>query len=178
MLCHKYVGELAERNGKKIDFNCEGMDDSNIDITLKGLLRELAVQLLRNSVVHGIENPDNRLKKHKLEYGHLRLVLENKPDFINLTVQDDGAGIDIELIRRKLVERGEYLQEQAEKLDKKALMQKIFVPGFSTLECSNEDAGRGVGMDMVSERIKQMKGKISLSTRLGAYTSITLTVPK
>lgn len=174
----KYVGELAERNGKKIDFNCEGMDDSNIDITLKGLLRELAVQLLRNSVVHGIESPDNRLKKHKLEYGHLRLVLENKPDFINLTVQDDGAGIDIELIRRKLVERGEYLQEQAEKLDKKALMQKIFVPGFSTLECSNEDAGRGVGMDMVSERIKQMKGKISLSTRLGAYTSITLTVPK
>lgn len=174
----KYVGELAERNGKKLDFHCEGMDEPGINMTIKSQLRELAVQLLRNAVVHGIEKPDVRLKNHKLESGHLRLVLEDKKDSVCLTVQDDGSGINVELIRSKLVEKGQYSQEEAAQLDKRALIQKIFAPGFSTALENNEDAGRGVGMDIVSERIKQMKGKVSIATRAGAYTCITLTVPK
>ncbi|MDO5069445.1 MAG: ATP-binding protein [Neisseria zoodegmatis] len=174
----KYVGELAERNGKKVDFSCEGMEQRGISMMLKSQLRELAVQLLRNAVAHGVEKPDVRVKNHKLESGHLRLVLEDKDDCVSLSVQDDGAGINPELIREKLVEKGMYSREEADKLDKRALIQKIFVPGFSTAAENNEDAGRGVGMDIVSDRIKQMKGKVSIATRSGAYTCITLTVPK
>lgn len=168
------------RNGitKKVDFSCEGMDNQAVNLTIRSQLRELAVQLLRNAVVHGIEAPEERIKQHKLDAGHIRLVLEDGDDFVRLTVQDDGAGINPELIRSKLVEKGEYSHDAAAKLDSRVLIQKIFTPGFSTAVDSGEDAGRGVGMDIISDRIKQMKGKVSLATRTGAYTRIILTVPK
>lgn len=174
----KYVEELAQRNHKKVDFSCEGMDNQAVNLTIRSQLRELAVQLLRNAVVHGIEAPEERIKQHKLDAGHIRLVLEDGDDFVRLTVQDDGAGINPELIRSKLVEKGEYSHDAAAKLDSRVLIQKIFTPGFSTAVDSGEDAGRGVGMDIISDRIKQMKGKVSLATRTGAYTRIILTVPK
>lgn len=174
----KYVEELAQRNHKKVDFSCEGMDNQAVNLTIRSQLRELAVQLLRNAVVHGIEAPEERIKQHKLDAGHIRLVLEDGDDFVRLTVQDDGAGINPELIRSKLVEKGEYSHDAAAKLDSRVLIQKIFTPGFSTAADSGEDAGRGVGMDIISDRIKQMKGKVSLATRTGAYTRIILTVPK
>ncbi|MDO4906656.1 ATP-binding protein [Neisseria sp.] len=174
----KYVEELAQRNRKKVDFSCEGMDNQTVNLTVRSQLRELAVQLLRNAVVHGIETPEERIKRHKLDAGHIRLVLDDGGDFVRLTVQDDGAGIDPELIRSKLVENGGYSHDEAAKLDSRALIQKIFAPGFSTAADSGEDAGRGVGMDIISERIKQMKGRVSLATRTGAYTRIVLTVPK
>lgn len=173
----KYVEELAVRNGKKVDFSCEGMDNQAFNMTIRSQLRELAVQLLRNAVVHGIETPENRIKQHKLDAGHIRLVLQEHEDSISLCVQDDGVGIKPELIRSKLIEKG-MPAEEAAKLDSRALIQKIFMPGFSTAADSNEDAGRGVGMDIVSERIRQMKGKVSLATRADAYTRITVTVPK
>lgn len=173
----KYVEELAQRNHKKVDFSCEGMDNQAVNLTIRSQLRELAVQLLRNAVVHGIETPEERIKQHKLDAGHIRLVLEDGDDFVRLTVQDDGAGINPELIRSKLVEQGDYSHEEAAKLDSRALIQKVFAPGFSTAAGSSEDAGRGVGMDIVSDRIKQMKGKVSLATRTGSYTRIILTVP-
>lgn len=174
----KYVEELAQRNHKKVDFSCEGMDNQAVNLTIRSQLRELAVQLLRNAVVHGIETPEERIKQHKLDAGHIRLVLEDGDDFVRLTVQDDGAGINPELIRSKLVEKGEYSHDAAAKLDSRVLIQKIFTPGFSTAADSGEDAGRGVGMDIISDRIRQMKGKVSLATRTGAYTRIILTVPK
>lgn len=174
----KYVEELAQRNHKKVDFSCEGMDNQAVNLTIRSQLRELAVQLLRNAVVHGIETPEERIKNHKLDAGHIRLVLEDGDDCVRLTVQDDGAGINPELIRSKLVEKGEYSHDEAAKLDSRVLIQKIFTPGFSTAADSGEDAGRGVGMDIISDRIKQMKGKVSLATRTGAYTRIILTVPK
>ncbi|MCQ9326779.1 ATP-binding protein [Neisseria dentiae] len=173
----KYVEELAQRNHKKVDFSCEGMDNQAVNLTIRSQLRELAVQLLRNAVVHGIETPEERIKQHKLDAGHIRLVLEDGDDFVRLTVQDDGAGINPELIRSKLVEQGDYSHEEAAKLDSRALIQKVFAPGFSTAAGSSEDAGRGVGMDIVSDRVKQMKGKVSLATRTGSYTRIILTVP-
>ncbi|WP_373746048.1 ATP-binding protein [Neisseria dentiae] len=173
----KYVEELAQRHDKKVDFCCEGMDNQAVNLTIRSQLRELAVQLLRNAVVHGIETPEERIKQHKLDAGHIRLVLEDGDDFVRLTVQDDGAGINPELIRSKLVEQGDYSHEEAAKLDSRALIQKVFAPGFSTAAGSSEDAGRGVGMDIVSDRVKQMKGKVSLATRTGSYTRIILTVP-
>ncbi|QEY25929.1 ATP-binding protein [Neisseria zalophi] len=174
---NKYVQELAERNGKKVDFNCEGMDNPRISMMVRSQFKELAVQLLRNAVVHGIEVPQVRKQKHKLESGHIRLVLEETENTFRLDIQDDGSGIDTELIRAALVKQDMYSEEEAAKLDKQALIQKIFMPGFSTMADKNEDAGRGVGMDLVNDRIKKLKGKISISTRVGAYTCITLSIP-
>ncbi|KPN71227.1 ATP-binding protein [Neisseria sp. 83E34] len=174
----KFVKELAERNNKVVDFSCIGMDNIPLNVHLKSHLNELAVQMLRNAVVHGIETPENRLHAHKLPSGHLRLDMEETGDAIKLTVQDDGAGIDHEKIRSKLIQNGTYTHEEAAKLNVTGLVQQIFIHGFSTMENSNEDAGRGVGMDIVKEKVRQLGGKISLATKVGAYTRIVLTIPK
>ncbi|MCS4533333.1 ATP-binding protein [Neisseria montereyensis] len=174
---NKYVQELAERNGKKVDFSCEGMDNPRISMMVRSQFKELAVQLLRNAVVHGVEIPQVRKQKHKLESGHIRLALVETENTFRLDIQDDGTGIDTELIRTALVKQNMYSEEEAAKLDKQALIQKIFMPGFSTAINKNEDAGRGVGMDLVNDRIRKLKGKVSISTRVGAYTCITLSIP-
>lgn len=174
----KFVAELAERNHKEVDFSCIGMDNIPLNVHLKSHLNELAVQMLRNAVVHGIETPENRLSMHKLAAGHLRLALEEAGDTIKLSIQDDGAGIDYEKIRNKLIQNGTYSHEEASKLSVNELIQQIFIHGFSTAEYSSEDAGCGVGMDIIKEKVRQLGGKISLATKAGAYTRIVLTIPK
>ncbi|MDO4641592.1 MAG: ATP-binding protein [Neisseria sp.] len=175
----KFVKGLAERNGKQVDFSCTGMDNTPLNVNVKSHLNEMAIQMLRNAVVHGIEPPEDRLNKHKLAAGHLRLDLEETSNgSIKLTVQDDGTGIDHEKIRRKLIENGTYSQEQAARLDTKELVQQIFEHGFSTASNNTEDAGRGIGMDIIKERVQQLGGKVALATKIGAYTRIVLTIPK
>ena len=174
----KFVGEIAERNGKQVDFSCVGMDNMSLNINTKTNLRELAIQLLRNSVVHGIETPDVRLNHHKLATGHLRIEMVEKNNSVFMNVEDDGAGIDLEKIREKLVEKGMYSADEVADMDSKTLIQHIFLSGFSTRDQSDEDSGRGVGMDIVHERVKEMGGKLSIATRTGAYTRFTIVVPK
>lgn len=174
----KFVRELAGRNGKSVDFNCTGMDTTPLNISVKSHLNDLALQLLRNAVVHGIEAPQERLAKHKLAAGHLRLELTEESDTVKLVVEDDGAGINLPRIREKLLEMGTYTPEEIQKLPAADLIQSIFTQGFSTQDHSTEDAGRGVGMDIVKERTRQLGGKVSLSTKSGAYTRIILTIPK
>ena len=174
----KFVAELAERNGKLVDLGCVGMDNPALNMGLKSNLREMAVQLLRNAVVHGIETPAVRAERNKLNTGHVRVEMQEDGDLIRLTVQDDGNGINFDHIRQTLVDKGVCTPESVTKLDANTLIQYIFVHGFSTQSKSNEDAGRGVGMDVVHERVKQMGGKLAVATRAGAYTSITVTVPR
>ncbi len=175
---NKFVGEVAERNSKLVDFTCIGMDNISLDLNIRTNLRELAIQLLRNSIVHGIELPQERLDKHKLASGHLRVEMSESNDSVSMSVQDDGAGIDLEKIRQKLAEQGFHSQETINKMDAQTLIKHIFMPGFSTRDYNDEDAGRGVGMDIVHDRVKQMGGKISIATRAGAYTRFTIVVPK
>ncbi len=175
---NKFVAEVAERNGKLVDFTCIGMDNISFNINTRTNLRELAIQLLRNSIVHGIEEPDERVGKHKLPAGHLRVEMRENDDSVLLSVQDDGTGIDLEKIRQKLAKEGFHSLETIRNMDAKSLIKQIFVPGFSTRDHSDEDAGRGVGMDIVHDRVKQMNGKISIATRAGAYTRVTIMVPK
>ena len=174
----KFVTELAQRHGKDVDLGCVGMDNPALNVNLKSNLREIAVQLLRNAVVHGIEVPEVRSERNKLATGHIRVEMQEEEDFVRLLVQDDGNGIDFDQIRQKLIDKGEYTPDAAAQLDANALVQYIFVHGFSTQDSSSEDAGRGVGMDMVHERVKKMNGKLAVATRTGAYTSVTVTVPR
>lgn len=174
----KFVGEIAERNGKQVDFSCIGMDNVSLNIDTKTNLRELAIQLLRNAVVHGIETPNLRSSHHKLATGHLRIEMAEKNNSVFMSVEDDGAGIDLEKIRQKLLEKGMYSADEVADMDSKTLIQHIFLSGFSTRDQSDEDSGRGIGMDIVHERVKEMGGKLSIATRTGAYTRFTIVVPK
>ena len=172
------MGELAERNHKQVDFSYVGIEETKHEET-DTLIREIAVQLLRNAVVHGIETPDVRQAHRKLSAGHVRMELtETDDNQYSLVLEDDGKGIDYEAIRAKAVRIGQYTEEEAAKLGTKELLSLIFSSGFSTLDSSTEDAGRGVGLDIIKDRITALGGKIGVSTQAGAYTRFSFTFPK
>ena len=173
-----FVAELAERNHKNVDFSYVGLEETKNEET-DTLIREIAVQLLRNAVVHGIETPDVRQNNRKLAAGHVRMELtETDGNQYSLVLEDDGKGIDYEAIRAKAVRIGQYSEADAAQLSSKELLSLIFSPGFSTLDKSTEDAGRGVGLDIIKDRISALGGKISVATQAGAYTRFSFTFPK
>jgi len=139
-----------------------------------GIVNEVAIQLLRNSVVHGIETPEVRSQRGKLPVGHVHMSLKDQGDKFLLTFEDDGNGIDYAAIAQKAVVLGKYTAEEATKLDKRALISLLFTPGFSTAEKSTEDAGRGVGMDIIKDTIQKMGGRIGVSTAAEGYTRFSL----
>lgn len=175
---NQFVGDLAKRNGKNVDFSYVGIEETKHEET-DATIREIAVQLLRNAVVHGIETPEQRTAARKLAAGHVRMeLLDNGSGAYTLTLEDDGKGIDYEAIRAKAVRIGQYSQEDAAKLGQKELLSLIFSSGFSTLDQSTEDAGRGVGLDIIKDRVVALGGKIGVATHAGAYTRFSFTFPK
>lgn len=173
----RFVSEVAERNKKIVDFSYVGVDSINNE-TIRTVINEVAVQLLRNAVVHGIELPEKRQNRRKLEAGHVRMEVLETPEQFVLNLEDDGNGIDYEAIRAKAVQLGKYTQEEAAALGTKELLALMFSSGFSTLNESTGDAGRGVGLDVIKDRVNTIGGKINIATSLGAYTRFTFTFPK
>ena len=172
-----FVSDLAKRNHKNVDFNYVGIEETKDEAT-DSVIREIAVQVLRNAVVHGIETPEERQARRKLATGHVRMELTDQGNQYSLVLEDDGKGLDYEAIRAKAVRIGKYSQEEAEKLGSKELLALIFSPGFSTLDTSTEDAGRGVGLDIIKDRVSALGGKIGISTHAGSYTRFSFTFPK
>ncbi|MDK4708014.1 ATP-binding protein [Kingella negevensis] len=173
----KFVSELAERNHKSVDFSYVGIEETHDEDT-DSIVREIAVQLLRNAVVHGIETPEERQTKRKLQTGHVRMELTEQDGQYTLVLEDDGKGLDYEAIRAKAVRLGKCTEAEAANLTSKDLLALIFSPGFSTLDKSTEDAGRGVGLDIIKDRISALGGKIGVSTHAGSYTRFNFTFPK
>lgn len=173
----KFVSELAERNHKNVDFSYVGIEETHDEDT-DSIVREIAVQLLRNAVVHGIETPEERQTKRKLQTGHVRMELTEQDGQYTLVLEDDGKGLDYEAIRAKAVRLGKCTEAEAANLTSKDLLALIFSPGFSTLDKSTEDAGRGVGLDIIKDRISALGGKIGVSTHAGSYTRFNFTFPK
>lgn len=173
----QFVAELAQRNGKKVDFNYTGVEETP-DNNTNTIVREIAIQLLRNAVVHGIETPEQRQAKRKLATGHVRMELVDTGSAYNLTLEDDGKGIDYEAVRAKAVRIGQYTEAEAAALSQKELLGLIFSSGFSTLDTSTEDAGRGVGLDIIKDNIMSLGGKINVATHPDAYTRFCFTFPK
>ncbi|MDO5356254.1 MAG: ATP-binding protein [Conchiformibius sp.] len=171
------VQDVAERNQKLADFTYSGINNIPEE-DLRTTIHEVAVQLLRNAVVHGIETPAERSAKRKLEAGHVRMTLLDKDNTYTLTLEDDGNGINYDAIRAKAVKMGKYTAEQAEKLGTKELLVLMFTSGFSTVEQATGDAGRGVGLDVIKDRVNAIGGKINISTSPGAYTRFIFTFPK
>lgn len=171
------VSDVAARNNKLVDFTYTGV--ANVpNENLRTTIHEVAVQLLRNSVVHGIETPAERQAKRKLEAGHVRMSLQENEGAYVLTLEDDGNGLDYDAIRKKAVRMGKYTAERAEALSTKELLVLMFSSGFSTVDKPTGDAGRGVGLDVIKDRVNAIGGKINVSTSAGAYTRFVFTFPK
>lgn len=173
----RFVSELAARNHKKVNLLCGGLEHE-LDENTNALVKDMCVQLLRNAVVHGIEAPQTRVAKQKNPVGQIQLNIDETSNGYTVSLRDDGAGIRTEHIKAKAVAMGLYTEEQAANLTTQQIYALLFYPGFSTADKLTGDAGRGVGLDVIKERIQRLGGKISIASVPDAYTRFVFTFPK
>ncbi|WP_152207511.1 chemotaxis protein CheA [Marinobacter changyiensis] len=172
----RVVRDLARTLKKEINLEMHG-EDTGLDKNLVEALSDPLVHLVRNSVDHGIEAPNVRERAGKPRVGLVTLSAEQEGDHILLVIEDDGAGMDPEILRRKAVEKGIYDKEAADRLTKTECYNLIFAAGFSTKEQISDVSGRGVGMDVVKTKIGQLNGMINVESELGKGSRIVIKVP-
>ena len=172
----RVVRDLARGLGKEVDLVLQG-EDTDLDKNLVEALADPMVHLVRNAVDHGMELPGERGSCGKTRKGTITLSAEQQGDNILLTVADDGAGMDPEVLRRKAVDNGLMDEDVAARLDDNGCYHLIFAPGFSTKQEISDVSGRGVGMDVVKTRIAQLNGSVDIESELGKGTRILIRVP-
>ena len=170
------VRDLSRKLGKKISLEIIG-ESIAVDKDILDRLNAPLNHLVRNAVDHGIETPEERLKAGKAETGIVRLTARHWAGMLNISISDDGSGIDIEKIRAKAVSKGLASAEIAVKLTEAELLEFMFLPGFSTAAAVTEISGRGVGLDVVQTMAQEVRGLIKVETGLGKGTSFNLQVP-
>jgi two-component system chemotaxis sensor kinase CheA len=172
----RVVRDLARSLKKEIELEMHG-EETDLDKNLVEALADPMVHLVRNAVDHGIESPEEREKSGKPRKGTVVLSAAQEGDHILLTIEDDGKGMDADVLRRLAVERGMMDEEAAARLDAKECYNLIFQPGFSTKKEISDVSGRGVGMDVVKTRIAQMNGSVEIDSELGQGSRITIKLP-
>lgn len=172
----RVVRDLARSLNKEVRLETRG-EETDLDKNLVEALADPLVHLVRNAVDHGIEMPAERERAGKPREGVVILSAAQEGDRIELIIEDDGKGMDPEILRRKAVEKGLLDEESAARLDDRECFQLIFMPGFSTKDEISDVSGRGVGMDVVKTRITQMNGTVEVDSVRGKGTKITIKVP-
>jgi two-component system chemotaxis sensor kinase CheA len=168
--------EVARGLGKQVEVELVG-EDTGLDKSLVEAIADPLVHMVRNSVDHGIELPEQRLAAGKPAAGRLRLSAQQAGDQILIAVEDDGAGMDPERLRAKAVEKGLLPAAEAARLSQQECLQLVFLPGFSTREQVSELSGRGVGMDVVKSSITALGGAVQIESRPGFGSCVRLRVP-
>lgn len=172
----RVVRDLARSLKKEIRLEMIG-EDTDLDKNLVEALADPLVHLVRNSVDHGIEMPDEREKAGKPREGAVVLTAAQEGDHILLTIEDDGKGMDANILRGIAVEKGLMDSEAAARLTDNEAYCLIFAPGFSTKKEISDISGRGVGMDVVKTRIAQLNGSVEIESALGKGTSLKIKLP-
>jgi two-component system chemotaxis sensor kinase CheA len=172
----RLVRELSHQVGKEVEIVITGQE-TEIDKTMIEHIHDPLVHILRNSLDHGIEDGARRAASGKPAQGTIRVDARQQGDQIFVTIADDGRGIDPEVIRTKVVEKGMYTAEQAAGLSRREIFDALFLPGFSTAEKVNNLSGRGVGMDVVRTNLHRLNGSVEIESVIGRGTNITLKVP-
>ncbi len=172
----RLVRDVANETGRKIKLLLEG---TNVEIDRKILedLNSPLVHLIRNAISHGIESPKDRVKKGKSEFGTLKLKTFRRAGSIFIEVQDDGAGLNYDKIREKVVQKGYYNDDEVKELSDEELHRFILMPGFSTISDADMISGRGMGLAIVAEKIKELGGEFSIQSQKDVGTKFTLVVP-
>jgi two-component system chemotaxis sensor kinase CheA len=173
---HRVLRDAAIIENKKVDLVLEGTE-SEIDRNVLKTMSDSLVHLVRNSVGHGIEPPEERLKLGKPERGTVTLRARNEKDTVYIEIRDDGYGIDVEKIKKKAVKKGLIPKEYAPIISREEVLLCLFEPGFSNAEVVTEISGRGVGLDVVRMAVESIGGKIAVETELGKGTTFTLGLP-
>ena len=172
----RVVRDLARSLEKEINLELQG-EETDLDKNLVEALADPLVHLVRNAVDHGIEMPDEREASGKPRVGTIILAAEQEGDHILLSIEDDGAGMDADVLRRKAVAKGLMDEDAAARLDDRGCYNLIFAAGFSTKEVISDVSGRGVGMDVVKTRIGQLNGSVEIDSEYGKGSRLMIRVP-
>jgi chemosensory pili system protein ChpA (sensor histidine kinase/response regulator) len=170
------VRSAAEACGKPVDLVIEGGHVA-LDKSLLEQMSDPLLHLLRNAVDHGIETAERRTAAGKAARGRIVVRASHQGTDVLIEVIDDGAGLDVEKIRRAAIAKGHVSETDAAAMAPDALFAYIFEPGFSTAERITEVSGRGVGMDVVREKVTRLSGRVFITSRAGAGTTIAIRVP-
>lgn len=168
------VRRYSRETGKRIDILLYG-EETEIDKYLAEEIADPLMHIIRNAIDHGIEPAEVRKNTGKKESGTITLKAFQRGNHVIIEVKDDGAGIDIEGVRKKAIEKG--LLSQDSRLDERELLEFIFMPGFSTKTTVTDISGRGVGLDVVKQKLSLFGGFVDIATAKDAGTTITVTMP-
>lgn len=172
----RVVRDLAKDTKKNIQLIING-EETELDKTLIEEINDPLVHLIRNSADHGVELPEVRTKKGKNPVGTITLSAEHEGNNIIISVEDDGKGIDPDMIKEKAVSKGLISKEKAKDLSRQESFNLIFLPGFSTAEVVTNVSGRGVGMDVVKTNVTKLRGIINIDSVPGKGTKMIIKLP-
>lgn len=172
----RMIRDLCKKLNKKMELHMSG-EETELDRTVIDEIGDPLQHLLRNSADHGLESNEERLALGKDEIGHIYLDAYQDGNNVTIEVRDDGAGIDVEKVKNKAIEKGTITVEQAEAMSNKEIIDLLFRPSFSTAEKITDVSGRGVGLDVVKTKIEGLGGSIECKTELGEGSSFIIRLP-
>ncbi len=172
----RMVRDLSRELNKEINLIIQG-EETELDRTVIDEIGDPLVHLLRNSIDHGIEHPDERVAKGKNPVGEVRLIASHEGNNVVILVEDDGKGINAEVIKQKAMEKGLITQAEADKMDANEAVRLVFLPGFSTAEVVTDVSGRGVGMDAVKNKIESLGGMVDVETKINEGSKFKIRLP-
>ncbi|MDP9082180.1 MAG: Hpt domain-containing protein [Pseudomonadota bacterium] len=167
---------VAAGHNKGVTLHCVGFD--TIPEEYRRIVKDIAIQAVRNAIVHGIEPAAARIAAGKSPLGTVRLEFQDRgPEGYKLSVEDDGQGLSPDRIKEVALKKAMITPEQAATLDAKQTFALLFLPGFSTVESATKDAGRGVGMNLIADIVYRGGGQVKVATALGKFTRLSMTLP-
>jgi two-component system chemotaxis sensor kinase CheA len=172
----RLVRDLSRQMGKEVRLVVEGRE-TELDRTVIDEIGDPMVHLLRNSLDHGLESPEERERNGKPREGTITVAAYQEGNGVIIEVQDDGRGIDTAKVRRKAVERGIVTAEQAQMMTDEEAIRLILLPGFSTADVVTDLSGRGVGMDAVKSKVESLGGQFQVFSKLGEGTRVVIRLP-
>lgn len=172
----RMIRDLSKKLNKKMELHMTG-EETELDRTVIDEIGDPLQHLLRNSADHGLEDNDERIALGKEEVGNIYLDAYQDGNNVNIEVRDDGAGINVDKVRNKAIEKGTITAEQAENMTDKELIDLLFKPSFSTAEKITDVSGRGVGLDVVKTKIEGLGGNIECKSVMGEGSSFIIRLP-
>ena len=172
----RMVRDLGRQLNKRVQLLIEGAS-TKVDRDILEKLKAPLTHLVRNAVDHGVESGEERIKAGKPEEGTLKLSASHRAGMLYITLKDDGGGIDIEKIKKKIIEKNYVTEDMAAELTDSETTDFLFLPGFSTSQKVTEISGRGVGLDVVQNMIQEVGGIVRVDSKFGEGTTFTLQLP-
>jgi len=172
----RLVRDISGPLGKAVELKVSG-EETEVDKSVIEQIGDPMVHIIRNAVDHGLEPPQERLAKGKKATGVISISAEQKGSQIIIEVSDDGRGINVDKVKKKAIQKNLISEEEAARMTDEAVVNLVFLPGFSTAEVATELSGRGVGMDVVKTNISKLNGTVEIVTRKDAGSTFIIRIP-